>query len=400
MPSLQYIWPLRALKATALVAVLALLGGCVSGPATSTREDQKPALKEQLEGLSAEEIIKAGDGAYQRGEVDRALFMYQQAIEIEEDANTWFKIAKIYIYLGNQTAGLQSFAAVLQLDPDNGPAYEELGLLYVSVKKIGIAKQYFQRALELDETLWRSNNALGVLADTERDYAAAIGYFEAALAQYPDSAMLLNNLGYSYYLAGDLNDAEHYIRIAMGTDPGFKPARANFGLIHARRGNYDRAVEILRKIMERRQAYNDVGYIAYNNDDLDEAAWLVAEAIRVSPSYYQTAYENLEKIQKALDKQETLVSDERLDGKRGDFSLREGRAAEYRRVEVENLNVRQSGATDSEVVGYLRSGDRVEVLFDNGIWAFVSFGDGPTETAETGWVRSKFLSSPLVADSR
>jgi hypothetical protein len=95
------------------------------------------------------------------------------------------------------------------------------------------------------------------------------------------------------------------------------------------------------------------------------------------------------------------VDEVELIGARDQIRLRDDREPEYRRVDAVTLNVRKSGSTGAPVVAYLKSHDSVEVLFDNGDWAFVGFGEGPTETRETGWVRSKYLAAePVATDSR
>jgi tetratricopeptide (TPR) repeat protein len=241
---------------------------------------------------------------------------------------------------------------------------------------------------------------LGVLADTERNYEIAIEHYRAALSYNSESALLLTNLGYSHYLAGNFDRAEDLYRKAIGLDATYPRPFANLGLIYARRGDYDDAIVILRKVTERRQAYNDVGYLAYQNGDLDAAAWLLSEAIRISPNYYETAYENLEKVQREVERRGPSVDEVELIGARDQIRLRDDREPVYRRVDAVTLNVRESGSTGAPVVAYLRSNDSVEVLFDNGDWAFVGFGEGPTEKRETGWVRSKFLvANPSAGDA-
>jgi Flp pilus assembly protein TadD len=374
------------------LVILVLLGGCVSGPAATTREDIEPIdLSVQFEGLSAEEIIAAGDAAFQMGDYERAEFIFGQAVTLEDTPETWLRLGKTLVYLRKTVNAGQAYDKVLQLDPDNAIAHEELGLLFIGAREVAAGRKYLQRAIELDDTRWPAHNALGVLADTERNYGEAIEHYEAALAVNPDSAMLLTNLGYSHYLSGDLVRAEQLYRTALGVDPKYKRAVANLGLLHARRGDYEEAVVILRQVTERHQAYNDAGFLAYQNGDLESAAWMLSEAIRISPSYYATAYENLEKVQREFKRRGRTDDEGHLAGARADITLRDDHEPEFRRVDAVTLNVRKAAGTDAAVIAYLRPEDSVEVLFDNGDWAFVGFGDGPTATRSTGWVRSKYL---------
>ena len=49
-------------------------------------------------------------------------------------------------------------------------------------------------------------------------------------------------------------EAEVHLRMAVGLDPDYLPAIANLGLSHARRRDYDEAVQILRKAMAEEKA--------------------------------------------------------------------------------------------------------------------------------------------------
>jgi tetratricopeptide (TPR) repeat protein len=288
---------------TTAVVVIGLLGGCASGPSGSARIDETPIdLSVQFQGLSAEEIVSAGDAAFEMGDYDRAEFIYNQAVVVEDVPANWLKLAETLNRLGKTPYAGQVYQRVLQLDPDNAVAYEQLGLLYIGVRQLAIGREHLHRAIELDETRWAAHNALGVLADTERNYPLAIEHYQLALSQNVGSAKLLTNLGYSYYLSGDLDKAENLYRLVLGIDASYERAVANLGLIYARRRQYDDAVDILRRVTERPRALNDVGYVAYSNGDFDAATWLLTEAIRISPSYYEMAYENLERVERAQEK--------------------------------------------------------------------------------------------------
>lgn len=382
------------IRIPASLVLLAMLGACVSGPAANTRAEVEPIdLSVQFEGFSAEEIIAAGDAAFEIGDYERAEFIYGQAVTVEDTPQTWLKLGKTLAHLGKTVNAGQAYKKLLELDPDNAVAHEELGLLFIGAREVAAGRKYLQRAIELDNTRWPAHNALGVLADTERNYGTAIKHYEAALAINPRSAMLLTNLGYSHYLSGDLARSEQLYRSALGIDPKFKRAVANLGLLYARRGDYEEAVVVLRQVTERRQAYNDTGYLAYQNGDLESAAWLLSEAIRISPSYYATAHENLDKVQRELKRLGRAKDTEPFVAKRDQVTLRHDLVPEYRRVDAVTLNVRRAGSTSAEIVGQLQPNQSVEILFDNGQWAYVGFGDGPPETRDTGWVRSKYLTA-------
>jgi Flp pilus assembly protein TadD len=390
-------------KICAALAVAMLLPACSSGPSSAAKEESdQQELLAAFEGLEPAEIIRAGDAAAAQGEAERALFIYNQALVLQPSADAWFGMGQAYRQLGQKPQAWRAYASALQLDPDYAAAHEEIGLLHLGMKQPEPAEKHLQRAIELDPGRWRAHNALGVMADVRKDYVSAIAHYNAALEANPNSAMLLNNLGYSHYLAGNLAEAEKHLRIAVGIDPSYTPAVANLGLSHARRGDYDEAVEILRQVMDQRQAYNDVGFVAYHNGDLEDAAWLLTEAIQVSPTYYEAARRNLRRVREAIA--------ERADQRSADMADRSGpgeaagaggssppAVSDNRSVHAAGLNVRSAASPTAPVIVQLSKGQQVEVMYELGGWAFIEFWLAETDARQAGWVNARYL-QPQVTD--
>src|SRR5262245_43205384 len=288
---------LRAL--VLLVPALHICGPAAAGSRARKPEDDRAKA---LSKLSPAEITKAGDAAAQGGDFGRAMNFYQQALEVEPTAALWFRVGYIYVRLDRQGQAAQAYVSALKLDPDYAAAHEELALLLLGNKQRDQAAIHFGRAAELDPKRWRSHNALGVIADAEDKHDEAVQHFRAALRVLPKSSIVLNNLGYSYYLSGDLVQAGYLYQQALDAEPGYKPAIANVGLLYARRREYPQAIEAMVAIMPRPKACNDVGYVAFQNGDLDEAERLLNEAIRLSPSWYETAQQNLKLVQEARER--------------------------------------------------------------------------------------------------
>ena len=294
----------------AAFVAMGLLAGCVSTPSTKPDSNQQVIdLSVQFEGMSAEEIVKAGDIAFNMGDFERAEFIFNQAVVVENVPANWLKLGETLIRLGKTPYAGQAFQNAIQLDRESAVAHERLGILYIGKGDVSIAREYLHRAIQIDDSRWAAHNALGVLADTERNYQLAIRHYNAALKHNPGSAKVLTNLGYSHYLSGNLHVAENLYLDALGLDSSYERAISNLGLIYARRGAYDDAVEILRRVTPRPQALNDVGYVAYSNGDLDAATFMLSEAIRISPSYYETAYENLERVERARQRRNDGAAD-------------------------------------------------------------------------------------------
>ena len=388
---------LPALRAVGLLVTVISLNACMMASATVQNEEstESPFLS-QFEDMPAEEIAALGDKAWQSGELERAIFMYMQSLAVEDNPDVWMKVGKIQEHEGRTVYAWQAYERVITLDPENAEAYERLGMLYLGSRQKELAKKHLHKAIELDETRWIANNALGVLADTSREYEQAIGYYEAALEQNPKSAMLMTNMGYSFYLSGELDEAERLFIMAIGIDREYKAAASNLGLVRARRGRYDGAVDILKNVMPRQKALNDVGYMALLNGDIDEAERLLGDAVRASPTYYVTAHQNLARAKSA--QQERMSQSQETASAMGqeDFDRAGSTPAKFRRVSADRLNVRRSDSMTAPVVGSLAAENRVEVLENKGSWAFIKFDDGSSESPVAGWVMSEFLTNSMT----
>ena len=298
-----------------LIAVIGLtmtLGGCASNPTRDSSADNyselydgemKVAHEAGQHGTTSEEAIANGDRALAEGNTDRAMFEYVQALELSGgDSGILNKIGGIHMRLGNPVLAARAYSLSLKLDPENPAALEGAGLLFLRERSYEDAKRHLTVALERDPLRWQSLNGLGMLADLDGDHAQAAAYYRQALAippeveQQPDNAILLNNLGYSFYLSGDWQQALQYFQQALNYNPDFERAWQNLGLVYTREGEYDRALDAFRRVMDKPEAYNNIGFVCMINQDYDEAAHFFQKAIKLSPTYYVKAHENLDRV--------------------------------------------------------------------------------------------------------
>lgn len=295
----------------ASLAVSVMLGGCVTVP--STLPDASAAVSgEELPYVtptdsaaeehpveSAEDARARAEKALAEGDADLALYMYLQAVDLDpQDGESMYRIGVIHQKKGNKSLAAGAYARAIEIDPTHAPALQELGLLYFEAKRMEAAQSMLQRAVAADPQLWRAHNMLGVIADTRRDYETAIGHYDAALALRPGTASILNNRGYSRYLAGDFDAAEEDYRAAIAADAEYERAWRNLGLLYARQRKYGFALRAMSHVMGRHVAANDVGYVAMRDGDYDAAETLFAEAMRLSPRYYETAQENAAELRR------------------------------------------------------------------------------------------------------
>lgn len=293
---------------TVLALVLAAaLAGCASPPAKMAagmgahgalyEGKSEVAYGTELPVTTAAEAIQRGDLAVSEGDLDKGLFNYVRALDLEDgNPEALSKIGMIHAIRGNQRLAEIAFRWALQKDPRNAAALTELGVLALKKRDYAEARRHLELAVSANDRIARAHNALGVIADLDRDYAGAQRHYEQALAGAPGSPSLLNNLGYSRYLSGNLKGATAAFREALLADPNYRLAWRNLALVYTRQQRYTDAVDALSKIQDLPKAYNDVGYVAMVEGKLEDANGFFEEAKRLSADFYTLADTNQRRV--------------------------------------------------------------------------------------------------------
>jgi len=288
------------------ISVLVLFSGCASTPDTNSDTVAHKGLNDDsLDVLfatefpveSEEDALTRAEQAIQEGETDKALFYFVRALQFRPDnVDVLMQIAEIQMRRQDFALAKRAFLITIQHDPNRSGALEGLGLIYMDEGRDEEAISNLTSAVANDERLWRAHNALGVYADKAADYPTALHHYNLALSINPEAAHVRNNRGYSRYLAGDIEGAMLDLYTAAN-DWGFLHAWANLGKIYAEEGLYRDAIKTYKLVMSEANALNNTGYSAIENGDLVLAERYLNKAIRLSPTYFPSAEENLSLLQ-------------------------------------------------------------------------------------------------------
>jgi Flp pilus assembly protein TadD len=110
---------------------------------------------------------------------------------------------------------------------------------------------------------WRTFSALGSAYDQQGQYAKARESYQKALAMEPNQISVLNNLGMSYALEGNLKQAETTMRSAMALPAGEKNPRIrqNLALVVGLQGRFEESRKIASEDLPPDQVEANMAYL-------------------------------------------------------------------------------------------------------------------------------------------
>jgi Flp pilus assembly protein TadD len=244
-----------------------------------------------------EQALEKAEAELSEGKSENALFYYIKALQFNsKNIKALENIASIHNRSNHPELALKVYQDILAIDSQNLLANESLGLYFLDNGQTGKAKNHLTVAVTHSSGNWKAHNGLGVIADLENNSAEAIAHYEAALAIHPADPMLLNNIGYSYYLSGDEIKAKYYFNQALGYDNRYNRAIHNLALIEIKNGNFSTATALFNRIMPVHESYNNIGYISMLSGQYDVADEYIRRAINESPVYFPKAQENLKTL--------------------------------------------------------------------------------------------------------
>ncbi len=295
----------KGFKLALLLSMAVSVAACGSTPAVSKNAIANDGLRNTDMDLvfatefpvtnKADAMTRAAEG-WSSGDINRALFFYVRALQFDsEDVDLLAAIGKIHDSQNRPEMAVRAFSMALRIDPDHAASLEGRGLIFLAHDRDEVAEADLQRVVKIAPTAWRAHNALGMLADRRGDHLIATMHYDAALAIVPESAMVLNNRGYSSYLAGDYSRASADLHIAAGQH-GYERAWMNLGAVYSRQGRYVPAVNMYLNVLSQAETYNKVAEAAMANSDYETAQQLLEQAIFESPTFFPAAEQNLAQL--------------------------------------------------------------------------------------------------------
>jgi Flp pilus assembly protein TadD len=110
---------------------------------------------------------------------------------------------------------------------------------------------------------WKVFSAMGSALDQQSKYAEARDYYQRALKIAPGNVAVMNNLGMSYALEGNLKQAEKTLREASDLPAGKNEPRVrqNLALVVGLQGRFDEARQIASTDLPPDQVEANMAYL-------------------------------------------------------------------------------------------------------------------------------------------
>lgn len=290
-----------------------LLSGCLATTGTGDRAAGQAAVQATTPAQAALDpdyralLLAHGARALEGGTYEEATSAYKRVLDAEpNNPDALYGIAETLLVSGNHGGALGYYRKLSGNEDFRARALQGEGIALLVLGDHFGSIESLKLAVANDVTLWRAWNALGRALDIQGKRDEARGYYDRALALNPDSTSVLNNRGVSHLLAGRYLEAEKDLRRAHALDRELERAQANLRIALAWQGRYAEALAGVSRI-NAPVTLNNIGYIAMNRGDLNHAEAYFAQAMQMSPAFYDKADRNLKFLQE-LKKLETIAN--------------------------------------------------------------------------------------------
>lgn len=205
---------------------------------------------------------------------------------------------------GKMRAGLEQLLKAAEMDSENPDLHHGIALVYRDLGEYQLSLQHFKKALALKPQFSVAQNNLGTLYLLMRKWDLAIGCFQKSVKDilYKTPEFAYNNMGFAYYNKGDYKEAINHYHMALKSSPSFASCYANLGLAYEAVKRWEEAIEAYRKsiryVPENPTPHFRLGKLYYELNRKDEAEETLKQFLSLSPEGPDTkeAKELLRKI--------------------------------------------------------------------------------------------------------
>ena len=229
---------------------------------------------------------------------------------LSQDVDQLFQQGNAAQDRGNFSEAESIFRQVINIDPNNAYAYNNLGNALYKQGKLEQAISSFRKVIELNPNLALAYNGLGNALEKQGNSEQAITNYQQAVELDPNYAPAYNGLGNALYDQGKLEQAIASFQKAIELNPNYAHAYNNLGNALRQQGKLEQAIANYQQALSlpnqegspssaHALAYNGLGYVLEQQDKLEQAIQNYQRSLEIDPDYV-TAKNNLREAERLL----------------------------------------------------------------------------------------------------
>lgn len=202
--------------------------------------------------ISTTDLLKNADSLKERDQLLDAALLYKQVVEQEpKNTEALYKWACIAYARGNIQNAEILLKQLLAIDPANVSALTKLGDIYADSKRPFLARQFFEKALESDDTHIAALNSLAiVLSEQIDDPYQAEKVARQGLAINDNYGLLRQVLAKTLYMQGRSSESIEYYKEDIKRSPESRVDNlCNIGAVYTDSGEKNKAVECYEEVI-------------------------------------------------------------------------------------------------------------------------------------------------------
>lgn len=208
-----------------------------AGQTEEAEAEFRRALAESLHDVArADALVRLGALLANKGELDEAIDLFQQAIELRENnSRAIYNYGLALAKTGDREAGIEQVRRALAITPFDAEAQHGLGAMLAEQGRLAEALGHLEQAVALNPSNAAYREDLGGVLLTSRDVERAGEQLVEAVRLNPNSAKAHNLMGAVLAERGRTNAAIREFETALKLDPNLKGAASNLERARERR---------------------------------------------------------------------------------------------------------------------------------------------------------------------
>ena len=171
---------------------------------------------------------------------DEALEAWNKSIELNPDNGLAYESRGYYYNLssvGEYDKAISDFNNAIRLNPNNALNYYYRGSAYLSTSEYDLASADFEQAISMDPSISGAYDGLASISVTFNQYERAIEYATRAIEFEPRNQFAYTNRAAAYYYLGQYDLALSDLNISIDIDPSYGYTYRVFGLCYQALGD-------------------------------------------------------------------------------------------------------------------------------------------------------------------